>query len=286
MKTNKLKGRAFTLIELLVVIAIIAVLAAMLLPALNKAKVKTKTTACLSNLRQLMICWHGYATEHNDLLPPNNSVVALPPIPPLLKGASWALADPTEANVLEGLLYDYNRQLGIYRCPADPSSLAEDANGDLPRDPSGSFNPVPGANGGKGSPRARSYNMSLSVNGYPNFSDIIRTNVPMFSKFASIRRPNTDRCLVFIDENEFTITDSQFGMPTDDFPGIPPTPAWWWNQPANRHNQGGTLSFADGHAEYWRWRVPIIYTNWSRPYLPEEERDWLRIKATIKQKKD
>src|SRR5947209_10731700 len=68
---------AFTLIELLVVIAIIAILAAMLLPALTRAKDKSKTVNCLSNLKQLSVCWHLYAVDNHDLLPPNDSIMSL-----------------------------------------------------------------------------------------------------------------------------------------------------------------------------------------------------------------
>jgi len=109
----------------------------------------------------------------------------------------------------------------------------------------------------------------------------------MFKKLGEIKRPDPVNCLVFIDEDEHTLIDSQFGMPTDFWAGFPPsTRDFWWDQPSNRHNQGGNVSFADGHVEAWHWKVPIIYTNWGRPHTPEEERDWLRIKACIKQNKD
>ena len=272
-----MKKQGFTLIELLVVIAIIAILAALLLPALSGAKSRALTVACLNNLKELGLCWHLYTVDNNDALAPNNSVHVKPPIPPLLQGASWCLADPTEDQVTNGLLFEYNRTLGIYHCPADRSTLAFDDKGN--------FDPVSGANGGTGPLRARSYNMSLSVNGYPDFDPFISTNVPMFSKLSSINDPGPEKCMVFIDEDEYTMTDSQFGMPTLGFPGDPATPGWWWDQPANRHSQGGNLSFADGHVEHWKWRGNIDYVTWARPATDGEKPDWLRISECIKQRR-
>src|SRR5437870_1387830 len=67
-------GVGFTLIELLVVIAIIAILAALLLPVLSRAKDKAKTVNCISNLKQLAVCWHLYAVDNADRLAPNNAI--------------------------------------------------------------------------------------------------------------------------------------------------------------------------------------------------------------------
>jgi len=257
--------RAFTLIELLVVIAVIAILAALLLPALARAKTRALNIACLNDLKQLGICWHSYAMDNHDVLVPNNSVNSISSggsSGAIAVGASWCLADPTVTNVQNGMLFDYNRSLAIYHCPADRSTFA---------DPSGST---------PGQLRARSYNLSESVNGYPEFNSFIQNYIPYFKKLTDINTPNPHTCLVFIDENESTLVDSQFGMPTENYDGT----TTWWDMPADRHSQGGNLCFADGHVDHWKWAVPKTFTDWIQTVPPAEMPDWLRVKACIKQR--
>src|SRR5258708_981794 len=111
MKASLLQ--AFTLIELLVVIAIIAILAAMLLPALARAKSKAQSTSCINNLKQLQTGWFTYVNDHNEWLPANISRttqsgqfnVALEGRVPWVLGN--AQVDTNNANIQGGTLYQY-----------------------------------------------------------------------------------------------------------------------------------------------------------------------------------
>jgi prepilin-type N-terminal cleavage/methylation domain-containing protein/prepilin-type processing-associated H-X9-DG protein len=261
---------AFTLIELLVVVAIIAILAALLLPALGRAKSQAKSIACLSNLKQLSLCWHLYILENSDSLVPNNSIVYFSPAPGASadSGTSWCLGEDertelTSSNIVHGLLYQYNTSASIYHCPADVSTAETISGESLPQ------------------LRQRSYNMSQSVNGYPNFNPEIFASIPMWAKFTQIRSPVPSNLFVFIDENEDAIEDAEYGCPPAGSPYYDPDV--WWDMPSNRHNQGASLSFADGHVEHWKWRMPIVFYDWTQPVSQTELKDYQRIQNAMKQ---
>jgi prepilin-type N-terminal cleavage/methylation domain-containing protein len=255
IRSTRATRLAFTLIELLVVIAIIAILAAMLLPALAKAKDKARTVNCLSNLKQLAVCFHLYILDNHDVLPPNNSVMSVNNLA-LAAGISWApdhaRTDVTTVDLENGVLFPYNRSVAIYHCPGDTSTVETSGGQKLPQ------------------LRNRSYNMSQSVNGYPEFEDPagLIVLIPAWKKFSQIRRPAPSQLFVFIDEHPDTMLDAQFGNPPVGSPFFPQD--IWFDVPSGRHNQGACLSFADSHVERWRWRAPKIVKFVGQAPTPEE----------------
>lgn len=238
MKRTSNAERAFTLIELLVVIAIIAILAAMLLPALRRAKSKAQQAGCLNNYRQLQLCWQMYCDENQDGLPANEALLPSGNRAALTTGASsWLLGnawtDASLTNIQQGVLFGYNQSVNIYKCPADTSTVLDQGK----------------------IPRTRSVSMSMYMNLRPDPADA--DFLKCWHKLAQIQKPGPTRAAVFIDEHEKSIQQSAFGINAPDRWWLLGTAQWTWiSFPATRHNNGCVLTFADGHAEAWRWVEP------------------------------
>jgi prepilin-type N-terminal cleavage/methylation domain-containing protein/prepilin-type processing-associated H-X9-DG protein len=269
---NLSAGDGFTLVELLVVMAVIAIVAAIILPVLHKAHESAQNITCLNNERQLQICWHLYTVDNNDWLVPNNSVAFIsqgtgPPTSDI-QGVSWlpdvdASTEVNPSNIINGLLFPYNSQLGIYHCPSDMSMLETPDGQQLSQ-----F-------------RWRSYNMSQSVNGYPTWNWELSDFIPMWDQLMQIRQPTLSATFVFIDEDSDSIADAEFGNPPENSPYFEQDV--WWDLPSSRHNRGGNLSFADGHVEHWRWAVPKVFYEYVQPVSAGEMPDYERIQNAMNQ---
>jgi prepilin-type N-terminal cleavage/methylation domain-containing protein/prepilin-type processing-associated H-X9-DG protein len=263
---------AFTLIELLVVIAIIAILAAMLLPVLSRAKSRAQNIICINNLKQLTLCLHLYVLDNNDYFAPNNpgatfTVTTNGDSFSYSLMQSWlpdpdALTEINPSNIINGLLFQYNTSLPIYHCPSDQATLETSAGQRLPQ------------------LRWRSYNMSQSINGNPDPE--YASYIPAWTKFSAIRHPIPSELFVLIDENADTIEDANYGAPSV----AGPWPQEWWDMPSDRHAQGANLSFADGHVEHWKWAYPKVAYDDGQFVAPEEMPDYQRIQNAMKQLSD
>ena len=262
----------FTLIELLVVIAIIAILAAMLLPALSKAKQKAQRTICLSNQRQLQLAWVMYSDDSSGSLPPNYNLSDMGSNPNLIGWVMGRLnwdstlapnaANYATTNLSGSLLGPYcNRATGIYKCPGDTHDAAK-------------------------GPRVRSISMNAFMGGNPKTGDsvagpLFATNY-VFQKITAINNPSPSSAWVFTDEHADSINDGFFIVLMEGNK--------WADWPASYHGGTGAFSFADGHAESKTWHdgniknLPVTESNSAHNNSPPSDAsgdfDWLQQRTT------
>jgi len=264
----------FTLIELLVVIAIIAILAALLLPALGTAKLKAQGIQCMNNLKQLQLVFLLYPDDNNDNL---TSSGYTRPVEPTAWVDGWedfvgtnpdntdprTLLDPQRAKFAP-----YLTGVGVYKCPADRSTVKVN---------------------GQTVPRLRSMSMGQQWAGPGDWLDPAGFMANDTSKkyrvyYKKAQIDNAPMRFVFVDEHPDSINAGGFANMMVESPAA----ARIIDFPASYHNGACGISFSDGHAEIRKWRdartrAPVHYDNALQLNVPSpnnQDMIWLAERTT------
>ncbi|MBN2019161.1 MAG: type II secretion system protein [Sedimentisphaerales bacterium] len=280
----KRRKTGFTLIELLVVIAIIALLMAILLPALGKARLAGKKAVCLNSLKQLTLTWATFSSANEDKLVnanvwPVNSETTLPPadmaapppagydphtgaaaVPcteqycaggykqtgekpwvgpgfpftqPTCQNAGWSFPNPKQVHeiyqrwaIISGAFWPYLKDEKIYCCPTGMKGQMI------------TYNIVDSMNGCTVSRQVPSTRQGETC----GCGDAVCDKSIWYKNAQQIRKPSEK--LVFIDEGR--LSPDSYAVRYNDF--------WYMDAPPIRHSDGATISFADGHSAYWKWK--------------------------------
>jgi len=233
MQVRYKKNKAFTLIELLVVIAIIAILAALLLPALAKAKENATGIACMNNNKQIMLAWSLFASDHEDRIPYASAYISEP-----TWRFAWAVGvlrltgvNEKEVFVTEFMKKYVGNSDEVFKCPADKAIITN--------------------NRGQKIYRPRSYSMNIFMGGWSGWPFGVDKRWTTYRKIEEIGNPS--KKWVLLDMRGESINAGNYRVDMAGYPGDGSKYGFQQDWPGVYHNNATNFSFADGHCDKQRW---------------------------------